>query len=136
MLDNADPIRLKAKFFHGLADATRLTILETLLDGEKNVNEIVALLQVSQPKVSAHLACLRECGLVKSKERGKFTYYTLYDEKIRDVLREAEEILAQVTHDIYACTHLRELRPKGASRTRVSYLLRRAIQTPPTKSRK
>ena len=104
MFDTPDPIRLKAKFFRGFADPTRLAILETLLDGEKNVNEIVERLSISQSNVSAHLACLRDCGLVKSEGRGKFTYYMLYDDKIRDLLHTAEAILAQVAHGIYACT--------------------------------
>ncbi len=117
MFDNADPIRLKAKFFRGFADPTRLAILETLLDGEKNVNEIVELLDISQPNASAHLACLRDCGLVKSEGRGKFTYYMLYDDKIRDLLRTAEAILAQVAHGVYACTRYEEPRPKIASRS-------------------
>jgi DNA-binding transcriptional ArsR family regulator len=112
MLDTADPIRLKAKFFRGFADPTRLAILETLLDGEKNVNEIVQLLDISQPNASAHLACLRECGLVTSETRGKFTYHALYDAKIRDLLHTAEAILAQVARGIYACTHYAAPRAK------------------------
>jgi DNA-binding transcriptional ArsR family regulator len=120
MFDNADAIRLKAKFFRGFADPTRLAVLETLLDGEKNVNEIVELLEISQPNASAHLACLRDCGLVKSEGRGKFTYYSLYDEKIRDLLRTAEAILAQVAQGIYACTRYEEPRATMIPRARTS----------------
>ncbi|MBI4790149.1 MAG: winged helix-turn-helix transcriptional regulator [Chloroflexi bacterium] len=105
MMDNADPIQLKAKFFRGFSDPTRLAILETLLDGEKNVNQIVEQLGISQPNASGHLACLRECGLVTSEARGKFMYYRLYDAKIRDLLRTAETIVAQVARGIYMCTH-------------------------------
>ncbi len=104
MFDNADAIQLKAKFFRGFADPTRLAVLQTLLDGEKNVNEIVEALGISQPNASGHLACLRDCGLVKSEARGKFTYYRLYDDKIRDLLGTAEAILSQVAGGIYACT--------------------------------
>ncbi|HEX8917259.1 MAG TPA: metalloregulator ArsR/SmtB family transcription factor [Chloroflexota bacterium] len=108
MLSNADAIQLKAKFFRGFADPTRLAVLETLLDGEKNVNEIVEELGISQPNASGHLACLRDCGLVKSEPRGKFTYYRLYDDKIRDLLGTAEGILLQVADGIYACTRYAE----------------------------
>ncbi len=103
-VENPDEIRLKAKFFRGLADPTRLAILQTLLDGEKNVNEIVERLEISQPNVSAHLACLRDCGLVASEGRGKFTYYRLYDDKIRDLLHATEGILAELAHGIYVRT--------------------------------
>ena len=104
MIDNADAVQVKAKFFRGLSDPTRLAILETLLDGEKNVNEIVEQLGISQPNASGHLACLRDCGLVTSEGRGKFTYYRLYDEKIRELLHTAEAVLAQVAHGVYMCT--------------------------------
>jgi len=116
MFDTPDPIRLKAKFFRGFADPTRLAILETLLDGEKNVNEIIQLLGISQPNASAHLACLRDCGLVTSEGRGKFTYYRLYDDKIRDLLRTAEAILAQVAQGIYTCTRYEPLAKNLAPR--------------------
>ncbi len=111
MFDNADAIQLKAKFFRGFADPTRLAILETLLDGEKNVNGIVAALGISQPNASGHLACLRDCGLVQSEGRGKFTYYRLGDDKIRDLLGTAQAILSQVAGGIYACTRYAESVP-------------------------
>lgn len=125
MFDAADPIRLKAKFFRGLADPTRLAILETLLDGEKNVNQIVERLGISQPNVSAHLACLLDCGLVRSEGRGKFNYYSLYDDKIRDLLHTAEAILAQVAQGIYACTRYEEAQPKRRLHPRSASSLRR-----------
>jgi len=137
MFDTPDPIRLKAKFFRGFADPTRLAILETLLDGEKNVNEIVELLGIFQPNASAHLACLRDCGLVKSEGRGKFTYYMLYDDKIRELLRTAEAILAQVAHGIYACTRYEEPRPKTTLKARASNGSPRPMQRVPlARSRK
>ncbi len=111
MFDNTDAAQLKAKFFRGFADPTRLAILETLLDGEKNVNEIVAALNISQPNASGHLACLRDCGLVQSEGRGKFTYYRLHDDKIRDLLRTAEAILSEIAGGIYACTRYAEPAP-------------------------
>lgn len=111
MLDHRDEIQLKAKFFRGFSDPTRLAVLQTLLDGEKNVNEIVEALGISQPNASGHLACLRDCGLVKSEGRGKFTYYRLYDSKIRDLLGTAEAILSQVAGGIYACTRYAEAEP-------------------------
>ena len=54
----------KAKLFRGLADLSRLKILEVLRTGSKCVSELVTLTGLSQPNVSAHLSCLAECGLV------------------------------------------------------------------------
>ncbi len=105
MTSKSDELALKAKFFRGFADPTRLAIIECLLSGEKNVNQIVELLDISQPNASGHLACLRESGLVKSEGRGKYTFYSIYDDKVRILLQTAESILAQVAQGIYACTH-------------------------------
>src|SRR5487761_1876350 len=53
-----------ARFFRVLGDATRLRILELLLDrGEMTVGELVTEVGQPQPRVSTHLACLRHCGL-------------------------------------------------------------------------
>jgi DNA-binding transcriptional ArsR family regulator len=118
--DKTRMLAVKARFFRGFADPTRLAILESLLDGEKNVNQIVDLLGISQPNASAHLACLRECGLVKSEGRGKFTFYSLYDDKVRDLLSVAEEILAEVGETLYSCTRYRQLVRPGLTRGRSS----------------
>ena len=58
---------LKAKIFRGLADPSRLAILEALRSGEKRISEIVTLTGLSQPNVSGHLTCLKDCGLLVSR---------------------------------------------------------------------
>jgi len=50
-----------ARFFRGIDDPTRVLILELLLQGEKNVSELVELLGSPQGRVSTHLGCLRWC---------------------------------------------------------------------------
>ena len=95
---------LKAKLFRGFADPSRLAILEALRSGEKAVSELVAATGLSQPNASAHLSCLKECGLVTSRQEGRFVYYALADERIEDVLRWTEGILASVAEAIYDCT--------------------------------
>ena len=42
----------------------RLAIIEILADGERRVTDLVDVLGSSQPNVSGHLACLKDCGLV------------------------------------------------------------------------
>jgi ArsR family transcriptional regulator, cadmium/lead-responsive transcriptional repressor len=56
--------QLRAALFHGFSDPNRLTILEQLLDGPRRVNDVVEATGLAQPNVSAHLACLWDCGLV------------------------------------------------------------------------
>jgi DNA-binding transcriptional ArsR family regulator len=95
---------LKAKLFRGFADPSRLAILEALRDGEQTVSELVAATGLTQPNASAHLACLKDCGLVTSRQQGRYVRYALADERIDGVLRGAEEILARVAERVYACT--------------------------------
>ncbi|MDP7534714.1 MAG: metalloregulator ArsR/SmtB family transcription factor, partial [SAR202 cluster bacterium] len=77
-----------------LSDANRLQIISMLLEeGEMSVGELVERLDVSQPRVSAHLACLRTCGFVSSKRHGKYVYYGITDDRVRDFLRIAQTIV-------------------------------------------
>lgn len=97
-------LTLKAKLFRGLADPSRLAILEALREGEKTVSDIVDETGLSQPNASGHLACLRDCGLVASRQEGRYVYYQLADPRVDDALRAAEGILAGVAERVYACT--------------------------------
>ena len=97
-------LALKAKLFRGLADPSRLAILEALRAGERTVSDVVAATGLSQPNASNHLACLRDCGLVASRQDGRRVYYRLADDRVDDALRAAEGILAGVAERVYACT--------------------------------
>ena len=61
-------IDLQAKLFRGFADSSRLSILEALREGERTVSDIVQTTGFTQPNVSNHLSCLRDCGLVTALE--------------------------------------------------------------------
>ena len=97
-------LSLKAKLFRGLADPSRLALLEALRGGERTVSDLVEASGRTQPNASGHLSCLRECGLVTGRQEGRFVYYALADERIGDALRAAEGILAGVAERVYACT--------------------------------
>jgi len=67
-----------ALFFKCLSDETRLNA--TLLifrEGELCVCELMAALDDSQPKISRHLAQLRNCGVLDDERRGLWVYYSL-----------------------------------------------------------
>lgn len=66
------------QFFKCLADDTRLkSLLLMRHHGELCVCDLTSALQLSQPKVSRHLAELKRCELVKDERRGKWVYYRL-----------------------------------------------------------
>ncbi|MGW8180865.1 MAG: ArsR/SmtB family transcription factor [bacterium] len=63
-----------------LADRTRLTVMEYLMEGPKHVGELAALLQVEQSLLSHHLRVLREAELVLAVREGKAVRYQLAPE--------------------------------------------------------
>lgn len=66
-----------------LADATRVRLL-TLLEGEElTVAELSAITRLAQPRVSTHLARLKEAGLVRDRRAGVSAYYR-FDETTLD----------------------------------------------------
>jgi ArsR family transcriptional regulator, arsenate/arsenite/antimonite-responsive transcriptional repressor len=77
-------------FFKVLSDETRLRILMLLYKQEFCVCEIYGILNESQPKVSKHLAKLRDMGYVKDERREQFIYYSLNleDTLHRNILQE------------------------------------------------
>jgi len=101
-------LSLKAKLFRGLADTTRLSILECLRDGEKTTSQIVKETKHNQSNVSNHLACLLDCGLVKNRKVGKNTFYTLYNTKVAKLLEESDSVLSEIVSGLYLCVNYKE----------------------------
>lgn len=64
-------------FFLALADMTRLRLLNILRDGETCVETLTEVLNESQPKISRHLAYLRNAGLVRARREGKWMHYSI-----------------------------------------------------------
>jgi ArsR family transcriptional regulator len=63
--------------FKALCNPTRAQIIEFLLSGERCVCEMTGPLDQSQPLVSHHLAFLRDAGLVRMRDEGARTYYSI-----------------------------------------------------------
>ena len=104
MLAQQNAISLKAKLFRGFADSSRLTILDALRSSPLTVGDIVAVTGLSQPNVSNHLACLRDCGLVSGEQQGRYVHYQLSDPRVAALLETADALLADVASRIYTCT--------------------------------
>lgn len=63
--------------FKALSEETRLRIIKLLEAGELCVCDLVAALNMSQPKVSFHLNVLKEAGLIKDRKQGKWSHYRI-----------------------------------------------------------
>lgn len=101
---DARAVALKAKFFRGFADPSRLAILEALSGGSRTVTEIVAATNLGQSNVSNHLGCLRDCGLVTREQQGHFVAYQLSDGRVQALLTLADTLLGDVAQGVYDCT--------------------------------
>ena len=100
---DARSVLLRAKLFRGLADPSRLLILEALRAGPLSVGEIVAVTGLSQSNASNHLRCLSECGLVTGDQSGRFVHYRLSDLRSEELLLLADELLRDGASGIDAC---------------------------------
>ena len=74
---STDGLDVAAALFHGLSDPSRLAILQHLTLGEHRVRDLTEHLGLAQSTVSAHLACLRECGLAVAIPEGRRSRYEL-----------------------------------------------------------
>ena len=92
-----------AALFHGLSDATRLAIVQRLSRGEARVVDLTGQLGVAQSTVSAHLACLRDCGLVVGRPEGRQMFYSLTRPELMDLLASAETLLAATGAAVALC---------------------------------
>ena len=104
-------VDLVTRFFQVLADPTRVRTVELLLEGEKNVSELVRCLGVPQARVSSHLGCLRWCGYIGTRREGKFIYYRVTDPRVSELMHLARTIMADNAQAITSCLRLNEERP-------------------------
>lgn len=95
-----------AKFFRALGDPTRLVLLEFLLAEEHTVNECVELAGLAQGRVSAHLACLADCGYVTVRRAGRFAYYRVTDPRVAELVLLARSLAAENTAAIAECARI------------------------------
>lgn len=92
-----------ASFFQGLADPTRVRILELLRARPRSVTELVADLGLAQGRISSHLSCLRWCGYVVGEVDGRYTRYRLVDDRVRLILELGEAIVRDNADRLTSC---------------------------------
>ncbi len=83
------------EFFRIFGDATRIRILQTLLEGERNVGDLADALEMTQSAISHQLRVLRQNDLVKYRKEGKIVFYSLDDEHVHMIL---EQGIAHLRH--------------------------------------
>lgn len=87
--------QLHALICKTLADPKRLMIIDHLRQGEATVGELATALGVRHANISQHLVVMRERGLVASRKKGVYVYYSLVSPKIVTACETIREVLAE-----------------------------------------
>ena len=85
-------LQATARWFHALADETRLEILRLLAEGEHCVCDLTEALGAAQSRLSFHLKTLKVAGLVSDRREGRWVYYSINP----DVLELMAEVLGEL----------------------------------------
>jgi len=85
--------------FRALADRTRLRLLNLMGEDEVCVCFFVEILELSQPKISRHLAYLRRAGIVASRRQATWMHYRIVRPADEDAARVLDDVRAWVAKD-------------------------------------
>jgi DNA-binding transcriptional ArsR family regulator len=78
--------RFKSEIFQGLANPTRIAIVELLREGELPAGKLIEKLGIEQANASQHLAVLRAKRIVVSRKVGNQVFYSIRDRALIEVL--------------------------------------------------
>ena len=90
---------LMAEKFRMLADSTRLAILRALMQGERNVTQVVEETCRNQANVSKHLKMLAEAGLVSRRKEGLQVFYKLDDPLVERLCKLVCQTIVAEAHE-------------------------------------
>jgi DNA-binding transcriptional ArsR family regulator len=111
-LDETSALTAAACMFRSLGDPTRLAIVQHLALGEHRVVDLTRHLGLAQSTVSAHLACLRGCGLVTSRPQGRASMFSLAHPELFALLSAAEKLLGATGDAVVLCPTYGEASPR------------------------
>jgi DNA-binding transcriptional ArsR family regulator len=96
MLQIAADIDVLARFGRALADPIRCRILLSLREAPAFPSDLADQLGISRTRLSNHLACLRDCGLVVTAPVGRRVRYELADRRLGHALDDLREAVVAV----------------------------------------
>jgi DNA-binding transcriptional ArsR family regulator len=99
VLTIATDIEVLARFGRALADPIRCRVLLALREAPAYPADLADRLQISRTRLSNHLACLRDCGLVVTVPDGRRTRYELADERLGHALDDLRSAVVAVAAD-------------------------------------
>ncbi|UQA91919.1 ArsR/SmtB family transcription factor [Streptomyces halobius] len=99
MLTLASDVEVLARFGRALADPIRCRILLAVLKAPAYPSDLADTLGISRTRLSNHLACLRDCGLVVTVPDGRRTLYELADPRLGHALDDLRTAVVAVETD-------------------------------------
>jgi len=99
-------VAVLAKFFRALGDPTRLRLLAYLLEEEHTVSECVGHVGLAQGRVSAHLACLADCGYLDVRRSGRYAYYRVAEPRVAEIVHIARQLAADNAAALASCVRI------------------------------
>lgn len=90
-MPSGDNIIRMADIFKVLGDATRLKIVLALTREELCVCDLTSLFDISVSAISHQLRLLKAMRIVKYRKAGKMVYYSLDDDHVKNLIREANK---------------------------------------------
>ncbi|MET9551116.1 metalloregulator ArsR/SmtB family transcription factor [Streptomyces sp. NPDC006627] len=99
MLTIAPEVEVLARFGRALADPIRCQLLLALRDAPAYPSDLADKIGVSRTRLSNHLACLRDCGLVVAVPDGRRTRYELADPRLGHALGDLRNAVVAVETD-------------------------------------
>jgi DNA-binding transcriptional ArsR family regulator len=99
MLSLATGLDALTRFGRALADPIRCRILLALREAPAHPSALADALEISRTRLSNHLACLRDCGLVVAVPDGRRTRYELADERLGHALDDLRTAVLAVEAD-------------------------------------
>ncbi|MCX4972389.1 MULTISPECIES: helix-turn-helix transcriptional regulator [unclassified Streptomyces] len=99
MLTLATDLDALTRFGRALADPIRCRILLMLREAPAHPADMAEELGISRTRLSNHLACLRDCGLVVAVPVGRRTRYELADPRLGHALDDLRNAVVAVETD-------------------------------------
>ena len=95
----APDIEVLVRFGRALADPIRCRLLLALREAPAHPSDLAERLGISRTRLSNHLACLRDCGLVVAVPEGRRTRYELADQRLGHALDDLRAAVVAVATD-------------------------------------
>ena len=86
-VESDEVFELAAEVFRVMSAPMRLKIIACLCDGEKNVSELLAEIETTQPNMSQHLNTLYQAGVLGKRREGVQIYYRITNDRVVTLCR-------------------------------------------------